>query len=99
MFSRGAKLVRRVALWSLCWTKWYRSTCERAMFTEVGLTGHVSLIDDSIATERKLNPLNRVEKWLLKDDIAAAKQQGRDAFRQACIDVMGEDPYDDGYCV
>lgn len=73
--------------------------CERVMRTQVGLSGHVSLIDDHIAADRNLKPLNRFELWLMKPRIEEQKRLNQDAFRKACIGVMGEDPFVEDYYV
>ncbi len=73
-------------------TGWLTPLWERAKYTEIGFSGHVSMPDENIAEERKLKPLNRLEKWLLKPLIEDEQNLRRDAFRQAMIDVLGEDP-------
>ncbi|MBI2482012.1 MAG: hypothetical protein HYV76_00325 [Candidatus Vogelbacteria bacterium] len=68
---------------------------ERAEYTAIGLSGHVSMLDKSVAKERKLKPLNRFERWLLKPIIEDEQKLRRECFRQAVIEVMGEDPKTD----
>lgn len=65
---------------------------ERANYTAIGFSGHVSMLDESVAKERKLKPLNRFEGWLLKPIIEDEQKRRRECFRQAVIDVTGEDP-------
>lgn len=64
----------------------------RAHFTEIGFSGYVSDSDRNLAAEQKVQPLNRFEKWLLRPYIEAAQKARRRAYRQACIEVTGEDP-------
>jgi len=64
---------------------------ERANYTAIGFSGHISLLDDSVAEERKLKPLNRFEQWLLKPIVEAEQERRRKCFRQAIIEVAGED--------
>lgn len=64
---------------------------ERASYTAIGFSGHVSMLDECVAKERKLKPLNRFEKWLIKPIIEAEQRWRRECFRQAVIDVTGED--------
>ena len=65
---------------------------ERADYTAIGVTGHVSMFDEGVAKERRLKPLNRFERWLLKPVIEAEQKRRRECFRQAIIEVTGEDP-------
>ena len=75
-----------------------RRLYERAIFTEIGgVSGHVSLIDEDIATERKLKPLNRFERWFMGPSIEAEKRRRQNIFRTACLEVMGEDPFVDDH--
>lgn len=64
---------------------------ERANYTAIGFSGHISMIDTDIAKERRLTPLNHLERWLLRPVIEAEQQRRRACFRQAVIDVTGED--------
>ena len=68
---------------------------ERANYTAIGFSGHVSMLDEGVSKERKLKPLNRFERWLLKPIIEAEQKRRRECFRQAVIDVTGEDPETD----
>lgn len=71
---------------------------QRTKFTEVGaISGHVSMMDEAVAKERKLEPLNAFERWFMQPRIDKQKQYNQNIFRQACINVMGEDPNEDGY--
>lgn len=90
--KKVADLIRSFILWSTQWTAWAKQLPDRAVFTEIGSTGNVSLPDKSIAKERGLKQLNRFEKWLLQPAIQYEKSRRKDAFRQACIEVLGEDP-------
>ena len=56
--------------------------------------GVFSLINKGIAEERGLRPLNRFESWLLRPAIDNVKGLYQEAFRQACIETLGEDPND-----
>lgn len=71
------------------------SLLERANFTAIGFTGYVSLPDERLARERQLKPLNWFERWLLKPCIQAEQVRRRAAFREAVIEVTGEDPETD----
>ena len=64
----------------------------RANYTEIGFSGHVSMLDEGVSKERKLKPLNRFERWLLKPIIEAEQKRRRECFRQAVIEVTDEDP-------
>lgn len=71
-----------------------KKLCERTMFTEIGaISGHVSMIDKAIAKERGLEPLSAFERWFMQPRIDSEKLGVQNIFRNACIDVMGEDPY------
>ncbi len=94
--SKIAKVFRRVVFWALCSTDWYKAVGERAMWTEVGMSGHVSVVDEGIAKKLGLKPLNRFERWLLQDEITATKRAHLDAFQAAFKEVTGEDLYGDG---
>lgn len=71
----------------------------RALMTEVGLSGHVSVLDDAAAEKLQLSKLNRLERWLMGPRIAEQKRVNWAQFREAVIAVTGEDPDDpyDGY--
>ena len=64
---------------------------ERANYTAIGFSGHVSTLDTGVAEERKLKPFNRFERWLLGPIIEAEQKRRRECFRQAVLDVTGED--------
>lgn len=64
---------------------------ERALYTMIGTTGHVSLPDKSIAKKRKLKPLNRVEMWILMPIIEVQKSIRRDAFEDVMRKYLGTD--------
>ncbi len=68
---------------------------ERAIYTSIGYTGHVSTFDEGIVKEGKFKPLNRFEQWLLKPVIEAEQKRRRECFRRAVKEVTGEDPYAD----
>lgn len=68
---------------------------ERAHYTAIGVTGHVSGFDDDIARKRKFKPLNRFERWLLKPSIKFEQERRRQAWREAVKEVTGEDPETD----
>jgi len=53
------------------------------------------MLGEGVAKERKLKPLNRFERWLLKPIIEAEQERRRECFRQAVIEVTGEDPETD----
>ena len=67
---------------------------QRTDWTAIGFTGYVSLPDHDFAKLHKLKPLNRFERWLMKPIIEAEQTLRRDSFRQACLEVLGEDPND-----
>ena len=87
-----AKIIRGTCVLWLGITRQLKGLLERATYTEIGLTGHVSLADENMARERKLKPLNRFEKWLLKPVIQTEKNFRQSAWRQSVIEVTGEDP-------
>lgn len=66
----------------------------RANYTEIGLSGYVSAFDKDVIEERNLKPLNRFERWLLRPIVEDEKELRRDVFKQAFIEVTGEDPTD-----
>jgi hypothetical protein len=71
------------------------SLFERANYTAIGFSGHVSMLDEGVAKERKLKPLNRFEGWLLKPIIEAEQKRRRECWRHAVLHVTGEDPETD----
>jgi len=88
--------MRSLILWALCKTGRLSRLYTRAVFTEIGhFSGNVSLLDDDIAKEHNLKPLNRFERWLLKPIIEYEKADRHDAFRSACQDILDEDPDED----
>jgi len=88
--------MRSLILWALCKTGRLSRLYTRAVFTEIGhFSGNVSLLDDDIAKEHNLKPLNRFERWLLKPIIEYEKADRHDAFRSAYQEVLGEDPDED----
>ena len=68
---------------------------ERANFTAIGTTGHVSVPDEYMTRARKLKPLNRFERWLLGPIIEEEQARRRQAFREAVMEATGEDPETD----
>jgi len=82
--------------WIICFrrTAWLGSLAYRAQIMEVGLTGHVSCLDRRVAALRSYRPLNRFERWLLKSAIDVEREYRQNAFRQTCIEQLGEDPAD-----
>jgi len=84
------ELFRLVVLETLDISNQLNFLLERMNFTEVGFTGHVSIPDKSIAQERKLEPLNDFERFLLKTIIDSERKFRRDCFRQAVLEVTGE---------
>ncbi len=85
--------MRRALFWLLAKTPYGRRLFRRAVFCEVGFSGCGPTAFDKATIEReRLTPLNRIERWLLRKDIDAARAIHRGAFRQSCIDVLGEDP-------
>lgn len=87
-------LFRIPFLWSMRLFGRMPNLIDRMNFTEVGFTGHVSMLDKKVAEERNLQPLSRFEKWLLRPIIDFERQRRRDALRQAVLDITGEDIYD-----
>lgn len=68
---------------------------ERMLICHVGYaSGHVSLIDERYAEDHQLKPLKGLTLWMMQPVIELEKAMRQDAFRQACIDVLGEDPND-----
>ena len=72
-------------------TEWARRLTERAIFTEVGITGHLASHDGVIVKEKGLKKLNRFEKWLLEPSIEYEKTRRRKAFTEALTAVTGEE--------
>lgn len=70
---------------------WLKPLVHRAVITEVGFSGYVSLIDEQIAKNQKLYPLNRFEKWILAPYIEEDKKRRREVFRMVVFEVTGED--------
>lgn len=83
---------RLIVLWVLNRIGKLEPLIRRAMVTEVGLTGNVSVVDRAIAEKERLKPLNRFEMWLLGPVIQFEKKIRQEAFRRAVIDVLGEYP-------
>lgn len=79
------------------WTSWFKYLPRRTYVTRIGLSGHVSLIDESIAKEEGLKPLNRFERWLLSDLIKAEKEHRQEIFRQVVREELGEDICPNGH--
>lgn len=75
---------------------WYKRTGQFSLLvrridvTEVGFSGHVSLVDESIALQEGLLRLNRFERWLAADYIAYERDRRRTAWGQAVHEVTGE---------
>lgn len=64
---------------------------------EVGFSGHgKSKLDDVLIERYNMKPLNRFEKWLMARYIVEMKKAHASAFKEACIEVLGEDPDDWG---
>ncbi len=73
-------------------TKYGSKLYLRLLHTEVGyLSGYVSDIDRLISRDKGLATLSRFEKWLMQELIEREKTLRRQAFRQSCIDYLGED--------
>ena len=89
--------MRTLIIWLLCRTGKMPLLYQRAVFTEIGhFSGHVSELDKAVAEDHDLHPLNRFERWLLRDIIKEEKAVRKDAFRETCLEVLGEDPDDWG---
>lgn len=73
------------------------SLCDRALICHIGFSGNVSEIDKGIAKDRNLRPLNRFEMWLLSPTIETEKALRKNAWRDAVIEVTGEDPFEDSW--
>lgn len=85
--------MRRLIIWLLCKTGRMPRLYQRTVFTEIGhFSGNVSALDKDIAEKHNLHPLNRFERWLMKDIIREEKEIRKDAFREACLNILGEDP-------
>ena len=84
------------------WLKWiiwrghFDELHRRIMLAEVGLSGHVSLVDKAMADETGVRPLSRLQRWLARPVIVDLREHHRNAWREACIDVLGEDSEDWG---
>jgi hypothetical protein len=62
----------------------------------VGLSGEGgSLPEIAFAKKEGLKSLNKIELWFLGPCIEVEKRIHRQAFRSACIEVLGEDPEED----
>ena len=68
----------------------------RANYTEIGVFGNVSFLDKEFAKEKNYKTLTSFERWLCKPLIAFEIARRKDAFRQASIEVLGEDSDDWG---
>ena len=68
---------------------------ERANHTEIGLSGHISTLDEDAVKKLQLKSLNRFERWLLQPIIEAEQKRRRANFLQAFIEVTGENPETD----
>lgn len=77
-------------LWTL--TRLGSDVFDRANFLEIGLTGNVSDPDRRVASELGLDLLSSFEKDLLKPYILEEKKRRCLAFREAVIEITGEDP-------
>ena len=67
---------------------------KKAVYSEIGLTGQgVTAFDENnVKRYGRLHPRHR---GLLKPIIEAEKVRRKACFRQACIEVIGEDPETD----
>jgi len=72
-------------------TEWLNRIFERAIFTEIGITGYIASHDYEIARDKKLKKLNRFEKWLFKSLIERERTHRRNAFAEAFTSVTGEE--------
>lgn len=81
--------MRHIIFLLLCWTRWSKTLSNRMVITEVGFTGHVSFLDKDVQRLKKIKSLNRFERWLLKPIINSERDWRRQAFREACIEVLG----------
>ena len=77
--------IRRPFLFFFMITDQLGTLLERANYTEIGFTGSVSIIDRDIAKKRKLKPLNRFERWLLRPMIETEQKRRRECFRRGTI--------------
>jgi hypothetical protein len=85
--------MRTLILWFYRITGKFPQLALRVDLFEVGTTGHgPTVIDKSVAEKRGLKPLNRFERWLVASVVPELQKHHHDAFRQACIEVLGEDP-------
>lgn len=86
-------MIRSLLLW---WFYSFRkehlgTMVDRAAFTAIGFSGHVSMVDDSIAKERGFAPLTKFEYWLLKPYIDSERKARQTCFQDACREILGED--------
>lgn len=72
-------------------TKYGKNLMKRTMILEVGLTGHISLLDKEAGKSQKLKPLNKFEKWLVAPYVKQLKMIHQDAWKHAIKDILGED--------
>ena len=87
--------IRNLFLFFLMITGQLASLSERMNYTAIGFSDYVSMLDNGFAKERKLKPLNRFERWLLKPFIETEQKRRRECFRQAFKEITGEDPETD----
>jgi hypothetical protein len=78
--------------------KWFKQVKHRAIITEVGFSGYgPTLFDLEIAQKENLKPLKKWEKWLLQPFIQIHQDARKKASRQAYLEVLGEDPYENPF--
>lgn len=66
----------------------------KALYSEIGFSGQgPSVIDEPFI--RKYGRLHPRHRGVLRDFIEAEKAKRRECFRQACVEVLGEDPETD----
>lgn len=63
-------------------TKWFHELWSRLLYTEIGFTGNVSLIDNDIAKQNGLRPLNRPVRWLFNPLIIIEKTRRQMIWRK-----------------
>ncbi len=86
--------LRLVILKLLCWLAPSLASrlFHRANLLHVGLSGNISLLDKSVARDKGLKELTGFWLWVFSPYISEAKPVHKSAFRQACLEVLGEDP-------
>lgn len=102
MKNLGVKhLVKRIVFGALQKTKrgqeYVDVLVRRVNICHVGMGGcGPSEFDRDIMKRDGLKPFGRLGQWFWKEEIEALQEIHKDCFKNACIEVLGEDPDDWG---